>query len=803
MGTSDVEYEIKLIPKDFTITLKTGKPISTISGWTSAGDNNFKSTFKYGSAITLPALNYQGRDCKWLGDTHYTTMPDIDLEYVADWEYILTLNFGDGLDVQPIDDWKKVDGQLIKGFFWGEKIDYPAVTDDRYDISWPTDAPTQMPVEDYTVNAIVTPKSFEVTITFEDNAPSSISGWEGKGNTFVRSFEYGSQLELPKSDDPELKIVWNPEPPATMPAEDLQFTGKWETATYEITLIIEKNFPSEIDGWKHNGHGVYSKMFEYGSDISLPQGDIPGFISWGDGVAIPETMPTNNLSFTAVQKGLYSIVLPSGTGYTIEAVSGYDSSAVWAGDKFEFRIILNPSYNKSSPVVKVGETVIDPVDGVYTISNVASDLTVSVSGIKANPSGGGSGGSGSSGGGTTTPSKPDVKVDEDGTKTTTEKNPDGSVTETVEKTDGTTTVTKTDKDGTKTETTTGSDGSSSTKKTETDGSYTETTTEADGSKTESSLTKTDTGTIETEKKFDPEGKETGSVEKKTETIEDDSGKVSSETVKTKDSEGKETVKKKMESSDGSLSISIDASIADGKVSVKTEITIDVVPGSDASDAVAKALELMSSGIKDDVTEGEADASHSMRISTEGEKTRISADSLAKISDLGMKASFDLDVGTVEFDSDASKRLSESKGSIGISMARAAMEALSDAKKAAVGDLPAFEISAGTDEEDIHELGGTATIILPYELPAGVPASDVRAFYVDDDGMKHMMDTVFDALAGKVSFVTPHFSLYVIGTVADADGYSEEESGSSAWIYAAAIAAVVIVAVAAVALRRKG
>lgn len=800
MGTSDVEIEIKLVPKDFTITLETGRPISAISGWTSAGDNNFKSTFKYGSAITLPALNYQGRDCKWLGDTHYTTMPDVNLVYVAEWEYILTLYFGDELDVQPIDGWKKVNGQLIKGFFWGDKIDYPAVTDDRYDISWPTDAPKIMPVEDYTVNATVTPKSFEVTITFENDAPTSIEDWNGKEGTFVRSFEYGSQLELPKSTDSKLKIVWSPEPPATMPAENLEFTGKWETATYEVTIIIEKNFPTEIDGWTHNNRGVYSKMFEYGSTITLPEGDIPGFISWGDGVTVPATMPDHDLSFVAIQKDCYRIALPSGTGYAIEAVTGFNPDIIWKGDGFKFRIVLSPSYDRSSPVVKVGDTVLEPVDGVYTIADIESDLTVTVSGIRANPSsGGGSGGSSTP----TTPSKPDVKVDEDGTKTTTEKNPDGSVTETVEKTDGTTTVTKTEKDGSKTETTTGSDGSTVTKKTETDGSYTETATEADGSKTESSLTKTDTGTVETEKTFDSEGKETGSVEKKTETIEDDSGKMSSETVKTKDSEGKETVKKKMESSDGSLSISIDASIADGKASVRTEITIDIVPGSDASDAVAKALELMSSSIKEDVTEGEADASHSLRISTEGEKTRISADSLAKISDLGMKASFDLGVGTVEFDSDASKRLSGSRGSIGISMARAAMDALSDAKKAAVGDLPAFEISAGTDEEDIHELGGTATITLSYELPVGVPASDVRAFYVDDDGMKHMMDTVFDAIAGKLSFITPHFSLYVIGTVADADGYAEDEDGSSAWIYAAAVAAVIVVAVAAIALRRRG
>ena len=768
MGTSDVEIEIKLIPKDFTITLKTGKPISTIPGWTSAGDNDFESTFKYGSAITLPALNYQGRDCKWSCGTDYTTMPDIDLEYVAEWEYILTLNFGDELDVQPIDDWKKVNGQLIKGFFRGEKIDYPAVTDNRYDISWPTDAPGVMPVEDYTVNAIVTAKSFEVTITFEDDAPSLINGWEGKEGTFVRSFEYGSQLELPESDNPELKIVWSPEPPVTMPAENLKFTGKWETATYEITIMIEKSFPSEIDGWKHNGRGVYSKVFEYGSGISLPQGDIPGFISWGDGVVIPETMPAHDLSFTAVQKNLYHIALPSGTGYTIEAMPGYDPSTVWAGDKFEFRIVLNPSYNKSSPVIKVGDMVLEPVDGVYTIADVGSDLAVTVSGIKANPSsGGGSGGSSTP----TTPSKPDVKVDEDGTKTTTEKGSDGSVTETVEKTDGSTTVTKTEKDGSKTETTTS----------------------ADGSKKESTLTKTDTGTIETEKNFDSEGKEIGSVEKKTETIEHDSGTMSSETIKTKDSEGKETVKKKLESSDGSLSISIDASIEDGKVSLKTEISIDIAPGTDVSDAISDAIDRMASGIKDDVTDGDAEASHSMKIITKDETATISADSFAKISDLGMKASFDMGAGTVEFDSDISKKLSESKGPVGISMVRAAMDALSDAKRASVGDRPAFEITAESDGESIHELGGTARITLAYELPAGVSASDVRAFYVDDDGIKHMMDTVFDALTGKLSFTTPHFSLYVIGTVADADVSSEDDRTT---IYVCA--AVIVAAVAAVA-----
>ena len=128
----------------------------------------------------------------------------------------------------------------------------------------------------------------------------------------------------------------------------------------------------------------------------------------------------------------------------------------------------------------------------------------------------------------------------------------------------------------------------------------------------------------------------------------------------------------------------------------------------------------------------------------------------------------------------------------------------DVLKEAVGDRPAFEISVGSPDSEIHDLGGTARITVEYELPAGIPASDVRAFYVDDAGVKHMMETVFDELTKKLSFVTPHFSLYVIGSVADVAGSEDDgDEGTSAWVFIAAVAAIAIVAAAAVLLRRKG
>ncbi len=499
----------------------------------------------------------------------------------------------------------------------------------------------------------------------------------------------------------------------------------------------------------------------------------------------------------------FKVILPQGNGYSITVESGYDASRVMYGGDFRFKVVLGSSYSQSSPVVKVGNTTLTPEGGVYTIGNITSDQTIAVSGVVPNPSSGGSGSGGSGGGsgGTVTPPAPDVKVDPDGTKTTTETGKDGSTTQTVERPDGSTTVTKTEKDGKKTETSTKKDGSSVVKTTEADGSFTEVSTEADGSKKESSLVKTDNGTIETEKNFDPAGKETGSIEKKTEALD---GGIESKTEKVLDDKGKAAIRKNLESADGSLSISIEASIEADKVSLKAQISLDIAPGTEASGAVEKALSLMGSEIEKDVTKGDADASHSLKINSKDTKAVLSAESFGRISDLGMSAAFELDKGTVEFDPGAAKRLSGHKGPVSVSMAHVDSTGLPDVLKEAVGDRPAFEISAGSPDSEIHDLGGTARITVEYELPAGILASDVRAFYVDDAGIKHMMETVFDELTKKLSFITPHFSLYVIGSVADvAESGDDGDEGTSAWVFVAAVAAIAIVAAAVVLLRRKG
>lgn len=459
------------------------------------------------------------------------------------------------------------------------------------------------------------------------------------------------------------------------------------------------------------------------------------FVGWElDGAMFDFGTPvSSNITLTAVWKQLtFRVTLSSGIGYAIVYNSGFDLDNVAYGSDFRFRIALGAQYNQSTPVVKVDGVRIGAPNGFYTISGITSDVVVTVSNVVPNP---------------VTPSdEPDVKVDPDGTKTTTEKHKDGSVTETVEK----------------------PDGSVTTKKTEVDGSFTEVAVKSDGSKTEKSLTKTSKGTIETETTFDSTGKETGYTEKKNETYVDHGTTVTAETVKKTGSDGKTAVSKKLESSDGMFTISFDAEIGTGSgISLRSDVDVRLPSGSSADGSVSKILDILRTEVDTEFGSGDVETSHTLNIGADEDSISLSSESFAKIAGMGMKTRLDFAGGSMELDSEVSGKISEGKGSLTLGLSAASSDSMNDKQKAAVGNRPAVDLRIASDSGFIHELGGKARITLAHVLPESVDPSDVRVFYIDDDGEKHMMETVYDAVSKMVSFVTPHFSLYMIGTVADA------------------------------------
>ena len=85
----------------------------------------------------------------------------------------------------------------------------------------------------------------------------------------------------------------------------------------------------------------------------------------------------------------YTVTLQGGTGYTIAATGG-SKSPVNAGSSFSFTVTPGNGYTRGNGFsVKANGTTLTSSNGVYTISNINANQTVSVSGIVKSQNGGG------------------------------------------------------------------------------------------------------------------------------------------------------------------------------------------------------------------------------------------------------------------------------------------------------------------------------------------------------------------------------------------------------------------------------
>lgn len=85
--------------------------------------------------------------------------------------------------------------------------------------------------------------------------------------------------------------------------------------------------------------------------------------------------PTSSVSSQQV-KTYYAVTLTTGEHYTIEAVSGYNAAKVEKGKEFKFKVVAKEGYNLVS--VKAGNTTLTNKDGVYTITNIQANTTITV-----------------------------------------------------------------------------------------------------------------------------------------------------------------------------------------------------------------------------------------------------------------------------------------------------------------------------------------------------------------------------------------------------------------------------------------
>lgn len=135
-------------------------------------------------------------------------------------------------------------------------------------------------------------------------------------------------------------------------------------------------------------------------------------------------------------------------------------------------------------------------------------------------------------------------------------------------------------------------------------------------------------------------------------------------------------------------------------------------------------------------------------------------------------------GELTFDAGAVAAIAERSGGapVRLSVAEADRSAFGADVKAIIGDRPVFELNLSSGGTEIHELGGTAVVTLPYTPRAGENPGYVVVWRMVS-GLPQPIACRYDAAAGTVSFETGTFSAYVVASFPFADVPMD------AWYYA--------------------
>lgn len=394
------------------------------------------------------------------------------------------------------------------------------------------------------------------------------------------------------------------------------------------------------------------------------------------------------------------------------------------------------------------------------------------------------------------PSEKEETVNKDGSITIVEKNEDGTSmsTTTKENEDGSVVVKKEelDKDGKPT------------------GNIT-TTTKTENGTTEVKETKTENGSVIRQEDFDADGNSKGSTTKVTETAVSGSGStIQTETVTAADGEGNTLAERKTvttESANGKTRTEATVQTkADGTTesSATTTVKAEMSGGKIevSNEDISKALEQMDEvvGASGDVQTKTIEIGTD--VSSDSTEVSISAESMKQISESGADVKISSDVGSITLSTPVSESLASrgetSNASLSLSISKAGKVSMTQKQQEAVGESQVLRLEAFIGNESVHDLGGEVTVTVPYVLSPGENPDLIKVYYVDDEGDLHMKLSKYDAATHTVSFVTDHFSYYMISM--GMEDAPDSDNGFPAGI-AAVIAAIAVIAVAAVVVKK--
>ena len=228
------------------------------------------------------------------------------------------------------------------------------------------------------------------------------ANWEIKKFTVTWENEDGSELEVDQN------VEWG-----SMPSYDGETPTKESTAQYdyefagwspEISVVsgditYTATFTPVLRSYSVTfGEGVTvivdgepiisGQEIEYGKTLTISYTESEGYHKTSFKVNGQEqTSPYQHEVTSAVtieyseEINVYTVTLPSGTGYSIES----DTTSVNHGSDFKFKVVLSEGYTESRITVKANvETLVLGDDGYYTITNVTESKTVTIEGVVLN-----------------------------------------------------------------------------------------------------------------------------------------------------------------------------------------------------------------------------------------------------------------------------------------------------------------------------------------------------------------------------------------------------------------------------------
>ena len=259
-----------------------------------------------------------------------------------------------------------------------------------------------------TLNAEAVPT---YTVTFDENGSQ-----ESKGYTLIKvssdTVKHGESYQfyvIPKTgyQTPEVTVTSDGSALESVTLKDGLYTvaniqsdititiGKAQPQKYTVNFIFGDGYSFEsanditiaADGKATVNYGG-SVSFKVNLDNDYNKSDVTVYangseleVNEADVYTINNITMDQTVSVTGVEKNKYTVKLPENTdGYYITTVN---PTVVEPGGQFTFNVVVNPGYESNHISVMANNTTVDKNEnGSYTISNITTDTTISISGIE-------------------------------------------------------------------------------------------------------------------------------------------------------------------------------------------------------------------------------------------------------------------------------------------------------------------------------------------------------------------------------------------------------------------------------------